>query len=270
MTALKLKGDTIPFHTYWEKIVELRFRTSFVRDFVQSILLNLSARNKDVILVGSGRIRERDGDAFFEAVSRLPTDTALSILESSDIDLAVQLDPFSLENLQLYVPELIEKEETEEGSYGPRELLKSVYECNLGDLKKNFPDLFERSYDSFANHYERSERLSWREDKLLQTKVQLLSVRDMEAVTTIWSELPVATFVKYFWKHSPSFIGKDALRGTFESLERVALVYRPRIRSKKPMWDLSAMEVAPAWEVPFAGDGFVVNAVAAQPIGVAF
>lgn len=156
-------------------------------------------------VVGSSLYHWRD--SFFVKYLRLMSEEdLLKKLKQSDIDIAIEANPFLLETVSSLLGGLKEKASDQGVEYGKEMLLNKVYQTDVYSILKALP------FKSQIFKPPRENR-----------SVDILIVKDLDACKKIWEKIPSKDFYTYFWKHSPHFIGKCALNSVFRTYEAIAL-----------------------------------------------
>ncbi len=154
-------------------------------------------------------------------------------LKNSDFDMAMESNEFLLEELFTKIPSIQEKVP----SVG-----KDVYERKDGHLRVfefKLKDLLESSVgrevleppqrstpksdvELFLEIATKSPKIHYAPLKDLDLDIDLCFVESLSVHRRVWNNLPPKIFSKYYWKHSPSYIGKDNVKLIFDSLEETA------------------------------------------------
>jgi len=244
----------LTFDDFWEVTSQVNIETNLVTNFVKRALDYLTDHHRyrwvKTTLIGSARVRVNSPDDFYAICKWSTKEEVRTLLRSSDVDVCGDFDTFLLEELQIRVPELVEKQATnEDGEYQTKVLLRSVHECTFGDLVKGFPVwVYEKAVQDTLMYHLGVNTLS--QDNLDKIVVQLLSVKSVKAVDKIWGALDTRFFVRNLWKKSPSYIGREYVQQFFNTLEKVAL----KEDGPTHFGTSSALvDVVPAWDVPVEG-----------------
>lgn len=213
-----------------------------VKKFVRKLHTNLRGSKKSSHeLIGSSRM-------LLNAIN--PPMWAVDHLDKMDLD-------FHIDNSQLtieaFICELgVRKKDTdklEASGYGvgPQSHLRSMYEITVPEmvatpagqaaLKSMKADTWDRRYVDNV--------------KASKMEVDFGFVQSVYASSEVWMRVPVTLYFDFLWKHSPKYIGKDAVRQLFTAFEGLGkkivnleeLIIKPQKSSGK------AAPLEARWEV---------------------
>lgn len=155
-------------------------------------------------------------------------------LHLSDFDMAVETNEFLLEELFTKIPSIQEKvPSVGDGPYERKEGHLRVFEMKLKDLLESEvgkevlnpppPPKPKSDLEAFLAESGGFVQKDYSCLKDLDLDIDLCFVESLRVHRRVWSNLPPKIFSKYYWKHSPSYIGKDNVKLIFDGLEETAM-----------------------------------------------
>lgn len=206
---------------------------------------------------GSTWVFKHNFKSFLEGVSH---EEALK-LKNSDFDMAVESNEFLLEELFTKIPSIQEKVpsvgkdvyERKDGHLRVFEFkLKDLLESDVGKdvLNPLPPPKPKNELEAFLAESVRFPQKDYSCLKDLDLDIDLCFVESLSVHRKVWNNIPPKIFSKYYWKHSPSYIGKDNVKLIFDSLEETAAESFNLRRMKSS----ATGEVAPWADAAFAPD----------------
>ena len=206
---------------------------------------------------GSTWVFNHNFKSFLEGVSY---EEALK-LKNSDFDMAVESNEFLLEELFTKIPSIQEKvpsvgKDVYEGKDGHLRVfefkLKDLLESSVGKevLEPPQRSIPKSDVEFFLETVTKSPKIHYAPLKDLDLDIDLCFVESLSVHRKVWNNIPPKIFSKYYWKHSPSYIGKDDVKLIFNSLEETA-AESFNFRRIQPS---ATGEVAPWADAAFAPD----------------